>query len=267
MTLSMVLAILEQSKDLGGVEWIYFEGGEPFLYYATLLKSVQLAGATGFRVGLVSNAYWAISEEDALENLRPFAGLLLDFSISSDLFHYDEKHSQMSKHALAAANKLGIPSGVICIASANDQGAEASVGKLPEGESAVMYRGRAAEKLAPSAPKNVWSQFDECPHEDLRDPGRVHVDPLGYVHICQGISIGNLLKTPLKELCATYDPLTHDVVEPILSGGPAELARRYDVSVETAYADACHLCYEVRRSLRPRLPDILTPDQMYGAEI
>jgi hypothetical protein len=54
-------------------------------------------------------------------------------------------------------------------------------------------------------------------------------------------------------------------VEPILTGGPAELARRYDVPVEKAYADACHLCYEVRRSLRSRFPDILTPDQMFGA--
>jgi hypothetical protein len=261
----MVRGILEQSKELGGIEWIYFEGGEPFLYYATLLKSVQLAGAAGFRVGLVTNSYWATSEEDALENLRPFAGHILDLSISSDLFHYDEKNSRMSKNALAAANELGIPLGVICIATPDDRSAEASVGKLPEGESAVMFRGRAAEKLAPSAPKIAWNQFDECPHEDLRNPDRVHIDPLGHVHVCQGISIGNLLITPLKELCASYDPTAHPIVEPILAGGPAELARRHDVSVEVAYADACHLCYEVRRSLRPRFPDVLAPDQVYGA--
>ena len=40
MTLDTVRTILEQSKRMGSVEWIYFEGGEPFLYYAALLKSV-----------------------------------------------------------------------------------------------------------------------------------------------------------------------------------------------------------------------------------
>jgi hypothetical protein len=33
---------------------------------------------------------------------------------------------------------------------------------------------------------------------------------------------------------------------------------------EDAYADACHFCYEARRALRTRFPEILTPDQMYG---
>jgi hypothetical protein len=31
-----------------------------------------------------------------------------------------------------------------------------------------------------------------------------------------------------------------------------------------SYADACHLCYEARRSLRERFPEVLLPDQMYG---
>jgi MoaA/NifB/PqqE/SkfB family radical SAM enzyme len=264
MTIETIRTILEQSKDLGSVEWVYFEGGEPFLYYAALLKGVRLTAESGFRVGLVSNSYWATSEEDALENLRPFVGLIDDLSISSDLFHYEEKHSRQSKYVQAAAKKLGIALGVVCIASPNDEGAKPSLGKLPDGESALMFRGRAVEKLASSAPKTAWQQFTECPHEGLTDPGRVHVDPLGYVHICQGISMGNVFLSPIKDICATFDPRQHPIVGPILAGGPAELARRYQVSTETAYADACHLCYEARRMLRPRFPDILAPDQMYG---
>lgn len=37
MTLQNVRKILQQAKDLRTVEWIYFEGGEPFLYYAMLV--------------------------------------------------------------------------------------------------------------------------------------------------------------------------------------------------------------------------------------
>jgi hypothetical protein len=109
-------------------------------------------------------------------------------------------------------------------------------------------------------------QFTECPHEDLREPGRVHVDPFGEIHICQGISLGNVLQssTPLREICETYDPDTHPITGPLLAGGPAELVRRFESPHDEAYADACHLCYETRRSLRERFPGILRPDQMYG---
>ena len=128
-----------------------------------------------------------------------------------------------------------------------------------------MYRGRAVEKLAARAGRRPWIDFATCPYEDLREPGRVHVDPLGYVHICQGISLGNLFQTPLEEICASYDPDRHPITGPLLEGGPAELVRRTGLPHAEGYADACHLCYEARRSLRGRFPEILAPDQMYGA--
>ena len=127
-----------------------------------------------------------------------------------------------------------------------------------------MYRGRAAEELVPQAALRPWEQFTECPYENLRAPGRVHVDSFGNVHICQGIALGNLFDTPLREICETYDPDAHPITGPLLEGGPVELVRRYGLPHEESYADACHLCDEARRALRERFPEILTPDQMYG---
>jgi hypothetical protein len=60
-------------------------------------------------------------------------------------------------------------------------------------------------------------------------------------------------------------PDAHPVIGPLLAGGPAELARRYGLTPKEGYADACHLCYETRLALCERFPDVLTPDQMYGA--
>ncbi|MHC5007582.1 MAG: radical SAM protein [Planctomycetota bacterium] len=264
MTLDQIERILEQAGALGDIEWIYFEGGEPFLYYAVLLGGIRAAADRGFRVGLVSNAYWATEVKDALEWLRPMAGLVEMLSISSDLYHGTEKLRPEAQNACAAAGELGIPVGVISVARPEAVDATEAVGQLPEGESAVMYRGRAAEKLAAGAAKRPWSELATCPYEDLREPGRVHVDPLGNVHICQGISLGNLFRTSLAEICAAYDPDTHPITGALLAGGPAELARREEVSHADACADACHLCDETRRRLRERYPEILTPDQMYG---
>jgi MoaA/NifB/PqqE/SkfB family radical SAM enzyme len=266
LTLQNIRHILQQAKDTGTVKSIYFEGGEPFLYYPILLKGVQEAATAGFHVGLVTNGYWATGTEDALEWLRPFAGVVGDVSISSDLYHCTEKLSQQAKNVLAAAQKLNIPIGIISIVQPEAGEAVSAVGQLPIGETALMYRGRAAKKLVSNAKLTSWEQFTACPYEDLREPGRVHIDPLGYVHICQGISLGNLFHIPLSEICERYDPDTHPIAGPLLRGGPAELVRSYELLCKENYADACHLCCEARQLLREKYPDILTPDQMYGVK-
>ncbi len=127
-----------------------------------------------------------------------------------------------------------------------------------------MYRGRAVEKLAPGATRHPWERFDACPHEDLREPGRIHLDPFGNLQICQGIAIGNLFEKPLQQICEEYDADAHPICGPLLAGGPAALVTEYNLPHESSYADACHLCYAARISLRPRFPGELSPDQMYG---
>ncbi len=106
MSLEQIREILRQSKDLGTVEWIYFEGGEPFLFYAVLCKGVEMAARLGFKVGIVSNSYWATDGKDAEEYLRPFAGVVEDLSVSSDLYHANEKTSREAKNACTAAKNV-----------------------------------------------------------------------------------------------------------------------------------------------------------------
>lgn len=264
MTLDDIGEILNQAEELGTVRSIYFEGGEPFMFYAVMLAGVRMARERGFGTGIVTNSYWATSERDALEWLRPFEELISDLSISSDLFHADEATSAQARNAQAAAKRLNIPTGVISIAQPDAEGAASATGQLPTGESQVMCRGRASSTLVERFTYSSWAQFDECPFEDLRDPGRVHIDPLGHLHICQGISLGSLFQAPIKDICANYDPDAHAITGPLLAGGPAELVRRYDLDLRESYVDACHLCYLARQALRDRFPDILTPDQMYG---
>ena len=247
MIVETIEHILDEAEALGTIKWIYFEGGESFLYYAILCGGIRKAKERGFKAGIVTNAYWATADADAMEWLQPLAGSVDDLSISSDAYHGSDKGLNQPAIARRAAQQLGIPVDFISV-----------------DESAVLYRGRAAELLAPRVEAKDWKQFIECPWEDLRHPGRVHVDPFGNLHVCQGISIGNMLEHPLTEIMAGYDADLHPIVGPLLAGGPAEIVRRYDLSHKEGYADHCHLCYEARRALRQRFPDVLTPDQMYG---
>ena len=268
ITLERIREILRQASELGTVEWFYFEGGEPFLFYPIMVRGVEEAAALGFKVGIVTNGYWGTDLTDAREWLLPFQGLVQDLSVSSDLLHWSETLSRQSEIATQAAAELGIPLGIISIAPPEATDAPSAIGKLPSSESGIMYRGRATEKLADQAPRTPWTEFTECPHEDLRAPGRLHIDPLGNVHVCQGISLGNIFRKPLSDIVRTYDDSasaeTHPIASPLISGGPKALIEQYELDHEDGYADACHLCYAARLALRDRFPQILKPDQMYG---
>ena len=261
LSIADITRILEQAKD-AGVTSIYFEGGEPFLYYAELVRGVREAVDMGFEVGIVTNAYWAISVADAEEWLQPFVGCLNDLTVSSDLYHCEKCLGEEPQNAIAAAKWLHIPTSMISVAPP-DQTAPSIQGQLSD-RSEVMYRGRAADLLAPHHMLHAWDSLGACLHEDLHDPGRVHVDPFGNIHICQGIVIGNLFEKTLKEICDSYDADAHPISSVLLKGGPAALVTEFGLAHRTAYADACHLCYESRLSLRSRFPSILAPDQAYG---
>jgi MoaA/NifB/PqqE/SkfB family radical SAM enzyme len=257
--------VLHQAKE-AGVEWIYFEGGEPFLYYMVMLKGVELATEMGFHVGVVTNGYWAHTPEDTLEWLLPLKKLE-DLSISSDLYHYTKMMSQHARNIIDAASQLHIPIGVISVALPGQMDSVPSHGQIPENAPAqVMYRGRAASRLLSRAKRVDYHQFTSCLHEDMQEPGRVHLDPFGNLHICQGIVIGNLFEKPLKQICEEYDASVHPICKPLMDGGPVALVEQYDLEHDAEYADGCHLCYSMRLKLRDEFPNQLGPDQMYGVK-
>jgi len=264
MSDDIVRRILDEAESLGSIEWIYFEGGEAFLHYETMLTGILDARRRGFRVGIVSNAYWAEDEAEAERWLTPLAPHVEDLSISSDSYHENPGSVCNPDIARAVAARLGMPVEFISVAEPG-AGPAGGRGKLPAGQSAVMFRGRAAALLAPRVEGRRWESFDRCPWEELRFPDRLHVDPFGYLHICQGIAIGNLLEQPLARILANYRPEAHPVVGPLLAGGPAELARKHGLTTAERYADHCHLCYATRCALRERYPDELAPGQMYGS--
>jgi hypothetical protein len=263
MTRDTVAHVLAEAQALGTIEWIYFEGGEPFLYYDLLLWGAQQANQLGFKTGIVSNAYWAEDEDMALEQLRLLKGLVQDLSISDDAYHGSDESDNVAV-ARKVAKELDIPVDFISVSGPDGDTPCDSPPALTAEDTSVRYRGRAADKLAPLVMHQPWDGFTICPWEELRQPERVHVDSLGNLHVCQGLVIGNLLQRPLLDIMRGYDPDAHPVIGPLLRGGPAELVRAYSLDHEPAYADACHLCYTARCKLREHYPDELAPGQMYG---
>jgi organic radical activating enzyme len=266
-TLSQVKQALDEAAKIGTVTTAYFEGGEPFLYYPLMIEGLRIAREKGFETGVVTNSYWATTEEDAKLWLRPLVDMqLADLSVSDDAFHHGDVEVTPAQLALAAAKGLGVPSDSICIDEpAIETGTDRDQDKgEPVIGGGAMFRGRAVEKLVEGLPTRPWDELIECPHEDLRDPGRVHLDPYGHVHLCQGLSMGNMWQTPLSTLITSHDPESHPICAPLLEGGPARLAEEHDVEHEDEYVDECHFCYLLRLALIDRFPQHLAPPQVYG---
>ncbi|MDY6950085.1 MAG: radical SAM protein [Thermodesulfobacteriota bacterium] len=266
-TMGQVAAVLDEAERIGTVERVFFEGGEPFLFFPLLTESIKRASMKGFKVGVVTNAYGAHSEEDAELWLRPLkeAGLS-SLSISNDVFHYGEQRENPATMASSVARRLGIQASTICIEPPKvlpPDTTEEGKGR-PVVSGGAKFRGRAVDKLTQGLPLRPWDGLCECPYEDLETPSRVHVDPFGHVHICQGISMGNMWTTPLSELVRNYDPERHPICGPLLRGGPAALAKALGVTHEAGCVDECHFCSLVRRAVTDRFPEYLAPKQVYG---
>jgi MoaA/NifB/PqqE/SkfB family radical SAM enzyme len=264
-TFDDIAAILDDGQQLGSVEWVYFEGGEPFLFYPLMLQGIRAARDAGFQVGVVTNAYWATSAADAEIWLKPLQELgVADLSMSEDAYHNPDGGESSVQLARQAAENLGIPADVICIEKPCEQPAESGEKGAPVVGGSTLFKGRAVDKLTEGLPRQPWDSFTECPHEDFQNPGRVHIDPFGNVFICQGLSIGNVHQQPLSQLMQNYRVENHPVCGPLHAGGPAELTRQYTVSHDNSYVDACHLCFTVRKALIDKFPQYLTPKHVYG---
>ncbi len=266
-TLGKLRRVFGEIERIGTIEVVYFEGGEPFLYYPLMVEGLRLSSMLGLKTGIVTNAYWATSVEDAKLWLRPIQEQnVVDFSISDDLFHQGAEETSTAKLAYIAAKEIGLPSETICIEQPEAPTPQSSAGSRsqPVTGGNVRFRGRAAEKLTADLPRARSCDLTTCPDEDLEQPERLHLDAYGNVHICQGVSMGNMWETPLSELVKTYNAETHPICGPLLRGGPSQLAAERGIALDDDFVDECHCCYAIRKALVGKFPEYLAPKQVYG---
>ena len=264
-TIQQVDEVLQEALKMKTIRTVYFEGGEPTLYYPLLLESIKRAHQYGFEVGIVSNAYGALTKEDALLWLQPLADAGLSIlSVSDDQFHFGDETPTPAGIARDVGQKLGLTAYPICI----DPPEILDSSRVEKGASLIgggaKFRGRAADILTKGLPTRPWAEFLECPYEDLVSPSRVHVDSYGNIQICQGISLGNFWEIPLSRIMSEYDPERHPICGPLKRRGPAGLIEELKITPERDYVDECHACFSIRRELIAKYPQYLAPRQVYG---
>ena len=229
-SIQQIRGALEEFKKVETITSVGFEGGEAFLFYPILCESVRIAAQKGFNTSIQTNCYWATTKDDAILWLKPLKSAgLASLDVSNDTFHNGDEENKNARHAIAAADELGIDSSSICIKSPEVENNNDHIKGDPIYIGGPKLRGRAIEKLTKGLPTISCSEFTQCPHEDFKNPGRVHIDPFGNVHLCQGISMGNMWEIPFSSLLKNYDPENHPIAGPILKGGPLQMAKTYNI--------------------------------------
>jgi len=201
MTLDQIDDFLEQVAALKTVTGVCGEGGESFTQYNLLVQFLRRATALGLTAGALTNASWVASRPQAEGRIAELmAAGLTNLGVSTDQYHQKSVPVERVDLLLAVCQEAGL-----------------SAARMETPPDGVMFRGRAAERLAPQMPTRPAEELASCPHEQLGAPSRVHLDRYGFLHLCQGLTLGRL---PIADAVGGYDPESHPIVRLLLNGGP-----------------------------------------------
>jgi len=278
------MTVLAREQDLS---WITLHGGEPFLFYKTLKRCIEIARKLGQKdVGVITSGYWGGSQRNAqtrLQELRRTGLTSIYFSV--DAFHQEFVPFRSVRTAINAARAIGFDKIVVTghyLGSVESENAfnvetEEHLGRLGLFEDFRIDKhplhvgGRASDKLARFLRCKAGIPGGRCvlPYwagETLKDPKVIEIDFLGNVTVCPGLCIGNAKAESLSTILRQYDYRQHPLAKLLVESGPSgllELPEAWRYIRKGKYVSDCHLCYELRKGLRSRFPELLKPESCY----
>ncbi len=267
---------------------VHIAGGEAMMEYDTVLAICREADRRNARPHFIeTNASWCTSDALARRRLTElWAAGVRGLYISADAYHFAFVPVDRYRRCLEAAVARFGEENVIAPRLTEEQ-AQASrrVGRDPA-RLAEMVRnsppqlvGRAGEELARHLPcreiedmagDGMWHDAPlgmACAQEfSPATMWEMHLDPYGNLQTCCGVLLGNVERTPFAELLATQFGTDNPILNAVRTEGPVGLLRMAEARgyQRARYVQKCHLCWQVRKFLRPHFPAILGPDEIYG---
>jgi len=264
-------------------------GGEPFLYFDLLKHIIQKAKELDItHTWVITNGFWAKNEEKANQMLFELrkAGLA-NMTFSVDGFHQEFIPFKYVKTGIETAARLGfnrvsVDSYFVVGEDADnfyDRSTRKSVKSLEELDNIEIHKrqadleGRGASELRKYAKPSKGMPSGKCHIPfwiggDLKSPQGIEIDFRGNVTLCPGICIGNTRRKPLTKILLDYDINEQPILSLINKEGPIGLlkvATAKGLVRQQGYVNECHLCYEMRKFLRPHFPDCLAPQTCYDS--
>lgn len=197
----------------GHIELIAITGGEPFYDFALLQSVSSYAHELGFIVTVVSNAFWASSEEKALEVLQKLPSIDV-LAVSTDQYHLPFIPIEYIRNAVKAAQQIDLHIEV-SLATENKESIEykklleevySFISKENVNEAITIPVGRAASEIR----MDNWDTTSEVLNVPCRMASFPVILPSGKISPCVGplmtlsedhaLMLGNLRKESVKDI-------------------------------------------------------------------
>jgi len=250
-----VLRYIDQAAEIDtGPSALCFSGGEVFLYYDLLRTAIAHAASRFQRISVITNGFWALRRDVAIERLSDLKGAgLTTLIVSVSPFHTRYVKPERLRKAVAAAHELGLETFVKATGPSDgpptSQLLEA-IGPLPadvQVDTMTFLPGGRACDLPPTS----FSLQTGIP--EGRCPGAVFtIHPNGDAYYCctpgaftDALRLGNALHRPLRDLVNEY--YFGGLFAFLREQGPAGFVpalRHAGLGGKLAdqYVDVCHLC-------------------------
>ncbi len=294
MEVAEAQALLRDGRDLGA-SIVCISGGEPFVDLGRLADVIRASRSEQFKeIWVFTNGFWARSQHKA----RVTVERLRDMGVTKLFVSADSLHARYvpTAHVITLAGtaaSVGLAVEADCRINPLAAGSDSETIQIAEqmrqipgvrvqislpwaiGRAFSLFESVGADQnTSESATVGFSADVGELsgpckeiwPGGDLRAPAGVDVDTEGYVSLCPGLAIGKIGDRSLREVVDDYHWEVHPVVRVLTDVGPAGLAMQASVRgyrPRSRYASRCHLCYDVRKFLRPIFPDYLGPANCY----
>jgi len=268
---------LAEATAVSDLESFMIFGGEPMLYPKRAIAIFNKASQFRIpKIDMITNGVWGKNKATAekLAIKLKTAGLNT-INISADAFHLQFIPLEYPRNAALASLKAGIEDikwNVALIESINatnkydKKTAQILKTLQPIGIEANTFKivpaGRAIQNLRQYlTPTSLYGPCEEEPLEGntLTNPESIAIEPSGSTNICWSLPIGNAKNVPLRQLITEYDWQRNPITRILVEEGPTGLlklpeARDYQFQEEQCI-NKCHLCTEIRKTLKLHYPN------------
>ncbi len=168
MPIEQVLHHIDQAAALGSVNLVVFTGGECFLLGDDLTRAVARCTSHGLASRCVSNGYWAVTEQAAIDRLRPLAEAGLgDLNVSTGDAHQAFVPLDRIVNAMRAAASLHMRA--LVVVEAQERRAFSAAALRADSRWAEL-EADARVRHAPVVFESPWMSMD--PSAPLQQPDR-----------------------------------------------------------------------------------------------
>lgn len=252
----------------GYIKVLTLTGGEPFYNIEYLKKIADFGEQCGLVVSVVTNAFWASTQEEAVRTLKKIPAIKM-IAISTDVYHKEFISVDLVKNAILAAKECNIPYTVaVCTENEDDKKSKEILNQLQEiterktiNTAVTLQTGRALKKLGA-----LKYQISEDPPISACSAGSSPVIlPNGRVIACCGpminlpsshpLLLGNLHENTLQKILDNAE--LNSILHAIRIWGPKKLISLIKDAGLDAYLperyikdSVCNACYKLMSNSR-----------------